>query len=69
MSLLDVIIWLSISEKHNSLTKFVYVYEEIRRERIKEGEENFILKGGLGISSRGIYIFKKFIMGVDIKEV
>ena len=49
---LDMIIWLSIGKKHNSLAKFGQGYREIKRERMEEeGEGNiciFVLKGYFG---------------------
>lgn len=67
---MDMIIWLLIDGKYNSLTKFGYDYGEIWRRTMKEeGEGNiciFVLNGTLGISPRGIYVLKKFIKRVDI---
>lgn len=60
---MDMIIWLLIDEKYNSLTKFGNNYgENWRRTMKEEGERNicnFVLNSTLGISPRGIYVLKK----------
>lgn len=64
-----MIIWSSICEKHNSLTKSYKGYREIRGKEMKEGTWCvFMLKDHLGISTKDIYILRKSIKRTGAKK-